>query len=194
MTKKKSTKRNVIEWLIIIVTIGVLYFTGLYSVVIGKMQQAMLLTGLMQPETNIPVNQQQTADYNFSLLGFNNEPLNMEELKGKTVFLNFWASWCPPCRAEMPTIESLYEKMKNKNDLVFVLISVDNDTSKARQFIQENGFSFPVYFMNGYLPKIYSSGTIPSTFVISKQGKIVAKEVGMADYNTDKFINFLRGL
>ncbi len=194
MKKKKSAKRNIIEWLIIIGTIAVLYFTGLYTEVIGKMQQVMLLTGLMQPEINIPVSQQQNADYNFSITSFDNKPLDFETLRGKKVFLNFWASWCPPCRAEMPTIEKLYSKVKNEKDLNFVLVSLDSDTAKAKRFIKEEGFSFPVYFLNGYLPAIYNSGTIPSTFVISPNGKIVSKEIGMADYDTDRFIKFLKGL
>lgn len=191
MSKKRSTKRNIIEWLIILGVIAILYFTGLYTVVIGKMQQTVLLTGLFRPEINIPINEQQTANYNFSLSNFNNELLNFEELKGKTIFLNFWASWCPPCRAEMPTIENLYEKTKNNKGLVFVLVSLDSDTAKARNFIKDEKFTFPVYFLNGYLPSMYNTGTIPSTFVISKEGKVVAKEVGMADYNTAKFIKFL---
>jgi len=194
MSKKKSAKRNIIEWLIILGTIAVLYFTGLYSAVIGKVQEGILLTGIMQPEINIPINEQQNADYNLNLIQFNNTELNLEDLKGKVIFLNFWASWCPPCRAEMPTIQSLYNKMKDRKDLVFVMVSLDNDSAKAKKFIKESSFSFPVYFLNGNFPKIYDSGTIPSTYVISKEGKIVAKEVGMADYNTDKFQNFLNQL
>ena len=192
--QKKSLKRNIIEWGIIIAVMALLYFTGLYSEVIGRVQQAVLLTGIMQPDTNIPINQQQTADYNLGLISFNNTEMNLDDLKGKVIFLNFWASWCPPCRAEMPTIQSLYNKMQNRKEIVFVMVSLDNDTSKAKNFIKERGFNFPVYFSNGYFPKIYDSGTIPSTYVISKEGKIVAKEVGMADYNTHKFQSFLNRL
>ncbi len=194
MSKKKSVKRNIIEWLIILGTIAFLYFTGLYSAVIGKVQEGILLTGIMQPDINIPLNEQQTADYNLNLISFNNAELSLEDLKGKVIFLNFWASWCPPCRAEIPTIQSLYNKMKNRKDLVFIMVSLDNDSSKAKEFIKNSKFDFPVYFVNGYFPKIYDSGTIPSTYVISKEGKIVTKEVGMADYNTRKFQNFLNKL
>jgi thiol-disulfide isomerase/thioredoxin len=189
--QKKSFKRNIMEWGIIIFVMAFLYYTGLYSEVIGGIQRVVLLTGIMQPDINIPVNKQQNADYNLDLISFNNAELSLEELKGKVIFLNFWASWCPPCRAEMPTIQSLYNKMKNRKDLVFVMVSLDNDSSKAKVFIKSSNFDFPVYFLNGYFPKIYDSGTIPSTYVISKDGKIVAKEVGMADYNTSKFIDFL---
>ena len=191
---KKSLKRNLIEWAILIGVIAILYFTGLYSVVIGKVQQAVLLTGFFQPEINIPVNEQQTADYNLSLIGFDDRLVSLNDFRGKTILLNFWASWCPPCRAEMPTIQNLYSKMKNKSDVVFVLVSLDNNLPKAKEFIKDEEFTFPVYYLNSSLPQIYDTGTIPSTFVISKEGKIVARRVGMADYNSKKFIDFLNSM
>ena len=191
---KKSLKRNLIEWAILIGVIAILYFTGLYSVVIGKVQQAVLLTGFFQPEINIPVNEQQTADYNLSLIGFDDRLVSLNDFRGKTILLNFWASWCPPCRAEMPTIQNLYSKMKNKSDVVFVLVSLDNNLPKAKEFIKDEDFTFPVYYLNSSLPQIYDTGTIPSTFVISKEGKIVARRVGMADYNSKKFIDFLNSM
>ncbi|MHB1687074.1 MAG: TlpA family protein disulfide reductase [Ignavibacteriaceae bacterium] len=187
-------KRNLIEWGIIIGVIALLYFTGLYSEVIGKFQQAVLLTGFFQPEINIPLKEQQTADYNLSLVSFDDKLVNLYEFKGKTIFLNFWASWCPPCRAEMPTIQNLYDKMKNKNNVVFVLVSVDNDISKAKKFIKDEGFTFPVFYLNRDLPQIYNTGTIPSTFIISKEGKIAARRVGMADYDSGKFFDFINRL
>ncbi len=192
--KQKSLKRNLIEWGIIIGVIVFLYLTRLYFEVIGKFQQAALLTGLFQPEINIPVNEQQPANFNLSLVSFDNKLVSLNEFKGKTIFLNFWASWCPPCRAEMPTIQSLYEKMKNKNDVVFVLVTLDNDISKARKFVKDENFTFPVFYLNSELPKVYDTGTIPATFVISKEGKIIARRAGMADYDSKKVIEFLNKL
>ncbi len=191
---KKTFKRNLAEWGVMIGVVAILYFTGLYSAVIGKVQQAFLLTGFFQPEINIPVSKQQNADYNLSLIGFDDRLVNLSELQGKTIFLNFWASWCPPCRAEMPTIQSLYNQLQNKSDVVFVLVSLDNNLSKGKEFIKNEGFTFPVFFLNSSLPQVYDTGTIPSTFVISKEGKIIAKRVGMADYDSKKFIRFLNSL
>ncbi len=192
--KQKSFKRNLFEWGIIISIIAVLYYTGLYSVVISRVQQVILLTGIFQPEINIPVDKQQPADFNLSLISTNNNFVNLGHYKGKIIFLNFWASWCPPCRAEMPTIQKLYDKLKNRKDIDFVLVSLDNNYEKGEKFIHEEGFTFPVYYLNSRLPNIYNTETIPSTFVISKEGKIVAKRIGMADYDTKKFYNFLNSL
>lgn len=195
MKKKKSAKRNIIEWLFIIGTIAILYFTGLYTDVIGKVQQLVLMTGVIQPEMNIPANQQQTADFNLTLVSFNkDEIIPLKKFEGKVIFLNFWASWCPPCRAEMPTIQSLYNKVKSNKNVVFVMISLDDDTAKAKNFITEKGYTFPTYFVAGYLPGIYNSGTIPSTYIITKEGKVATKEVGMADYNSSKVISFIKKL
>ncbi len=194
MSKQKSFRRNLIEWGIIISVVAFLYFTGLYTDVIGKVQQLVLVTGIKQPDINIPPEKQENADYNLSLISFNNEIVHMKDYKGKVVFINFWASWCPPCRAEMPTIQDLYNKVKANENIAFFMVTLDEDTAKARQFINQKGYTFPVYFLTGYLPDMYNSGTIPSTYLISKQGKVVVKEIGMADYNTTKFRNFIIGL
>ncbi len=191
---KKSWKRQLIEWGVIIITVAFLYYTGLYTEVLGRIQQVVLATGLLQTEIKIPANEQQAASYDLRLTGFDGNQTSLSDFKGKTIFLNFWASWCPPCRAEMPTIQSIYDKMKNKPDLVFVLVSLDEDTTKAKIFIKKEGFNFPVYFINDYLPQIYDTGTIPSTFIISKEGTIAAKRVGMYDYNTKYFIRFLNAI
>jgi thiol-disulfide isomerase/thioredoxin len=191
---KKSWKRQLIEWGVIIITVAFLYYTGFYTEVLGRIQQVVLATGLLQTEIKIPANEQQAASYDLKLTGFDGKQTSLSDFKGKTIFLNFWASWCPPCRAEMPTIQSIYNKMKNKPDLVFVLVSLDEDTTKAKIFIKKEGFNFPVYFINGYLPQIYDTGTIPSTFIISKEGTIAAKRVGMYDYNTKYFIRFLNAI
>ncbi len=191
MAKKKTLKRNIIEWAVILGAVGFLYFTGLYTEVIGKAQQLVLLTGLIQPEMNIPASEQKDADYNLILLSFNNRITPMSDFKDKVVFINFWASWCPPCRAEMPTIEKLYLKLHDNPNIVFAAVSLDEDTAKAKEFLRNQGYTFPAYFPAGSFPSIYNSGTIPSTYIISRQGKIVAEKIGMADYNTSKVINFI---
>ena len=116
------------------------------------------------------------------------------ELKGKVVFINFWATWCPPCRAEMPSLEKLYGKLKNDNRFVFLFINEDDDQSKAKQYLEKNNFTIPLYYPSGDIPNEIFSGTLPTTIVIDKEGKIVLKHEGMAGYNTDDFITQLKGL
>ena len=190
MKKRKSFKRNLIEWGVILGIAAFLYLTGLYTDVIGGVQRIVLTTGLLKPEI-LSKDEQFDADYNFILKSFNNKEYYFGDLRGKTIFLNLWASWCPPCRAEMPTIQDLYNEVKKDTNIVFVLISLDNDKSKAMQFVKDKNFNLPFYFLADRIPSAFSTNTIPTTFVISPNGKIISKETGMAKYNSDNFRDFL---
>jgi len=119
---------------------------------------------------------------------------NTSMLQGKVVFINFWASWCPPCRAEMPSINDLYKKLQSDTNFVFLSINEDDDKSKANAYLENNDFSFPIFYASGNVPGEIFAGTLPTTIVLSKQGRIVLKHEGLAGYNTDSFIRQLKGL
>ena len=189
MTKRK---REWIEWLVLIAVVAVLYFTGLGTVVMGSLQRVVLAPGLIKPEI-LSEREQVNTSFSFYLKDENGERRSFEEFKGKTVFLNVWATWCPPCIAEMPDIHSLYEEMKG-DSVEFVMISRDADFSQAIEFVIKKGYDFPIYSAVSRLPPELSSRSIPSTFVISPEGYIVAKKIGMAKYNYEGFQNFLREL
>jgi thiol-disulfide isomerase/thioredoxin len=115
-------------------------------------------------------------------------------LKGKVVFINFWASWCPPCRAEMPSILALYQQLKQDDRFVFLFINEDDDSTKAIQYLKNNNYNLPLCYRSGTIPAEMFSGSLPTTLVINKAGKIVLKHEGMAGYDTEKFINQLKEL
>lgn len=115
-------------------------------------------------------------------------------LKGKVVFINFWASWCPPCRAEMPSLNELYKKLKDDNRFVFLFMNEDEDKTKAKQYLQKKKFAIPLYSRIGDVPSEIFSGTLPTTIVVDKQGKVVLNHTGMAGYNSDAFIKQLKDL
>jgi thiol-disulfide isomerase/thioredoxin len=115
-------------------------------------------------------------------------------LKGKVVFINFWASWCPPCRAEMPDLEKLYEKLKDDNRFVFLFMNEDQDRNAGLRYLNENHFSIPFYVRAGDISNEIFSGSLPTTVVLDKEGKIVLKHEGMAKYNSGNFLRQLRQL
>ncbi|REE05570.1 TlpA family protein disulfide reductase [Marinoscillum furvescens] len=186
---KKTYKRELIEWTVLVVVAGGLYLSGLHTEVIGQIQRLVLTTGIMQPDLE---EEHQPAAYDFQLVNAAGRTIHFEEYKGKTVFLNLWATWCPPCVAEMPDIESLFQK-KGK-EVNFVLLSVDKDRQKAINFVERKGYEVPIYFLKSNLPDIYSTRSIPTTFLISPDGKIAVKQQGMAKYDTEAFRSLLDSL
>lgn len=191
MAKKKSMKRELMEWGIFIAIISTLYLTGLHTPILGALQGLILKTGIIQPDTE--ENFQGLADYNFHLEDTEGNVMYFEELKGKTIFVNLWATWCPPCIAEMPDINALYLDLDSK-DVAFVMISLDDNFEKAKSFVNKKGYQFPIYQLKTRLPKIYESPSIPTTYVISPDGNIVMSKKGMAKYNTKDFKAFLLNL
>jgi len=119
---------------------------------------------------------------------------SLSDLKGKVVFINFWATWCPPCIAEMPSIERLYQTFKNNKNVVFIMADMDNDYKKAQAFMDKKSFSLPVYTPASSLPQNIFSGSLPTTIMINKKGEMVFNEKGAGDYGNKKVIEYLEGL
>lgn len=187
--KKSSLRKELIQWGIIFMIGAGLYATGYHTEVIGKVQSVLLYTGILQPDTDASIMHGNRADYNMPLLTLDGERTSLSEFEGKTIFMNLWATWCPPCIAEMPNIQRLYDDIDNEN-IVFVMASLDQDAQKAWDFVERKGFTFPVYSVLAK-PRVYDSSVVPTTYVISPQGDIVMEHQGMAKYDTDDFKQFL---
>jgi thiol-disulfide isomerase/thioredoxin len=188
MAKKKSIKRDIAEWVVFLGIIGVLYITGLHVPVFGFLQGLILKTGIIKP--NLESEAKLPADYDFYLIDTNGKTLSFEQFKNETVFLNFWATWCPPCIAEMPDINNLYKEVSDQN-VQFVMIAMDDDFQKAKDFLKRKNFDFPIYRLASTLPRVYESRAIPTTYVIGSDGLIHVKKSGMAKYNTREFRDIL---
>lgn len=124
----------------------------------------------------------------FTFRNENGEVVSTESLKGKVVFINFWASWCPPCRAEMPSIDELYKQFKNDERYVFVFMNEDEDRQKAINYLKKVGFDMPIMTSASAISQDLYSGTLPTTIVLNKAGELAMKHEGMAKYNSGSFI------
>lgn len=191
---KRTWKREAAEWLIML-SIGLfIYAMGWHTELLGRLQQAVLWTGIIQPETELAESDRQMVSYDMPLISLDGEHTDFSRFKGDVVFLNFWATWCPPCIAEMPNIQALYEQYQENDAIKFVMVSLDEDPEKARQFLKDKGFTFDAYRLGGHLPDIFQSSVVPTTYVITKNGQLATKKQGMANYNTAAFKNFLNTL
>jgi|SRR5699024_474020 len=193
--KKSSLKRTLLEWGGIAAVVGVLYLTGLHTEVIGTLQRALLWTGLFNADTptveTVDGPMLTQAAFNLPLESSRGEQLHLEKYKGKVLFVNVWASWCPPCVAEMPTIETLYENTSDNENIKFLLISLDEEKGNAVEFMEDKDFPMPYYFPVSGMPEVFRSPYIPSTYVISKEGQVIFKREGIADYSTRSFRQWL---
>lgn len=191
----KKVKKEIRDWAIFAGVLLTLYFTGLHTDVAAFAQRIVLATGIANPNIEVDQSEKVPAAYDFTLSNPDGEALNMEDYKGKVIFINFWATWCAPCIAEMPSIQDLYNQYADNPDVKFVMINVENNVNKANRFIKKKDFNFPVFFPNqSLIPKVYESKGIPTTFVINKEGYIAYKKVGMASYDSESFVQFIADL
>lgn len=107
--------------------------------------------------------------------------LKPELLEGEVIFLNFWGTYCPPCIAEMPEIQRIYDEYGDR--VKFILVSGE-DHEKVSLFMDSRNYDLPVYFGGRNMPQALSVNSIPSTFIISRDGKIVTKKTGAADWDS----------
>jgi thiol-disulfide isomerase/thioredoxin len=193
--RKSGFKRFVLEWLGIGAVIALLYVTGLHTEVLGTMQRAMLWTGLFDAErTEIKTSDGpflSEDDYNFSVINAEGQPISFKDLKGKVLFVNVWASWCPPCVAEMPTIETLYSAVSPNENIQFIMLSLDQEREKAVEFMESRKFTLPYHFPASPLPGIFRTPYLPTTYVVSKKGQVIYKKEGIADYSSPEFRDWL---
>ena len=138
---------------------------------------------LVSPSTIEKENRRQLINYDWQLRGMNGHMYNFELAKGRVVFVNFWATWCPPCIAEMPNIQALYEDYKDR--VLFLLVS--NETvGEITPFLDKHNYNFKIYNSVTAYPEMFDVTSIPRTFLIDKEGNVVMDKTGAANWNSDK--------
>ncbi|HDR88989.1 MAG TPA: TlpA family protein disulfide reductase [Bacteroidetes bacterium] len=103
------------------------------------------------------------------------------DLEGEVIFLNFWATWCPPCIAEMPSIQNLYNEYGNR--VKFLLVTREEVTT-VQDFLDKNGYHLPVFFQKYREPDLFESSSIPTTFILSRDGRLLVNKKGAARWDS----------
>ena len=117
----------------------------------------------------------------------------LSHFRGKKLFINIWATWCGPCLAELPHLQTLYDSLRSDPEIAFLFIS-DEPDSTVRSFVLRNNYSLPFYVCDKSRPEIFNTQSYPSTFIANARGEIVYKKLGSAKWNHPSVIEFLRGL
>ncbi|TLS38012.1 redoxin domain-containing protein [Pseudalkalibacillus caeni] len=191
-------KKNIIG----IVVLAALVLYGVYDFTGGNKEDGMIKTEdetkvsdeQSNPEEDSQEASQETAGSgevetgiqegnkapDFQLTTLKGDTLKLSDLEGKKVLLNFWASWCPPCKAEMPHMQDFYTENKEQVEVVAVnLTSAESNKGNVQQFAKDYGLTFPIpYDENGEIGATYQAFTIPTSYWIDSNGLIQKKVVG----------------
>lgn len=164
---------------LLLISVGYKTLSGYYNKKTAVSSSPASSSAVTAEDQNRP-----TAD-DFAVEDINGKTVKLSSFTGKPVVINFWASWCPPCRGEMPDYENLYQKYSKKG-VEFMMINLtdgERETKEtAMKFIKENHYSFPVFFdTTGNASVAYAISAIPDSFFIDKKGKIADLYEGAID-------------
>lgn len=188
--KRALSRKNIINGLFIIVFLIILLVPSAKAL----MMQGLMEIGLFKPDTNQHKAELSTDLSSIRFKDAKGDEVNLGALNGKVVFINFWATWCPPCLAEMPSIHQLYQQFGQDKDVVFLMVDADVNFKKSQAYMDRKKYKMPVYAIASDLPATIFKGTLPTTVVFDKKGRLSYHGQGAADYASNKFVTFIKEL
>jgi len=156
--------------------------------------QGLMSVGFFQPSLEEAPTITNNTSTEIELKDGTGKTIRLSELRGKVVFINFWATWCPPCLAEMPSISRLSEGLKENKNVVFLMVDVDSDYQKSKKFMDNKNFALPVYIPVSSISETLLDGTIPTTLIFDKEGNLVVKHIGAGNFSSKKVKEYLTKL
>lgn len=191
---KLFTISNAFLIIAIVFVAALLFIPGFKANVTGE----LLKIGLFQNNVeelhiSTPLSSGQSSDAIVLRDKYGNH-FSLDSLQGQVIFINLWATWCPPCKAELPSINKLKAHFKDNKKIVFLTIDADGTPDKAARYLTQQNLDLPVYAFESQIPEMLSSDAIPYTIVLDKNGYMVYRHSGAADYSRSKFIDFMETL
>ena len=178
---ERSTFKSTTLFLLIVVMVGIFILLRGKDAFFNPTEQPRIEPGLPAP--------------NFTYPGLDGKKISLTDYRGKVVLLNIWATWCPPCVEEMPSMERLYRKLQGED---FVILTVSIDTSGAKvvvPFMRKYKLTFPALIdYEGTIRELYETTGVPESFIIDKKGILVKKIIGPLDWASPEVYRFFRNL
>ena len=147
-----------------------------------------LKVAVWSPSVEDEEDQNEVTPFEYVVVDLQGNSQNISVGKGKVTFVSYWATWCPPCIAELPGIQDLY---KDYGDKVNFILLTQEEPDKVQRFINKKDYELPIYLPQMQAPEILQENSIPTNYVIDATGKIIIKETGAADWNSKKIRKLL---
>lgn len=178
------------------ILVGVFFFLAFSTSGKGLVIKGLMKIGFFQPTLELPSSVIKHGNPVADILFQNSKgtDIHLDQLRGKVVFINFWATWCPPCIAEMPSIDKLHSSLQDNQHIVFIMVDVDNDLKKSTRFMSSHNLNLEVYKAMSEIPENMLGGSIPTTIILDKTGHIVFSHAGGADYSNAAVLPYLENL
>ncbi len=164
----------------------VVFYLLIISLLIPSSRTMLIRATLFRPkvETTDAAPIMKPQEYNLMLEDLEGNPVNLSDYSDKTIFISFWATWCPPCRAEMPSIQKLYDAYGDKLNIFLI---TTEEKSKVESYLDASGYNLPVYFQKSAAYGIMDIQSYPTSYLISSEGEILVQKKGAADWNSRSF-------
>jgi thiol-disulfide isomerase/thioredoxin len=166
---------------------------AVYKIVVGEGEKAGAPLPVPHPPPASETAVLGTFDYSGAVKALDGTETKMSTFKGKVVFLNFWASWCPPCIVELPNIQRLCGMMAGNANIVFLMVSTE-DKKNIQAFMDQRNYDFPAYIAENRLLNTFRVTAYPATFVLNRSGQIIFKHMGAAKWDDPAFMEYLQDL
>jgi len=184
--KKRKFKISDIIFVVFILLLIIPQTRTPIQVAVNKLKVA-----IWSPRIEDEEDQNQVIPFQYAVIDLKGKTESISVGKGKVTFISYWATWCPPCIAELPGIQDLYKDYRDKVN--FILLTQE-EPEKVQRFIDKRGYELPIYFPQMQAPEVLQENSIPTNYVIDATGKIIIKETGAADWNSKKIRNLLDAL
>lgn len=188
--KRLLNRKNIINGILIVLFLIILLVPSAKAL----MMQGLMEVGLFKPDINQNKTELSTDLSSIKFKDVKGNEVNLGELNGKVVFINFWATWCPPCLAEMPSVHQLYQQFGNDKEVVFLMVDADGNFKKSQAYMDRKKYKMPVFAIASDLSATIFNGTLPTTVVFDKKGRLSYHGQGAADYSSAKFVAFIKEL
>jgi len=181
MTQSRINYRSITIAIVIVLALSVFIALRYKDAFINYLKPAAVVVGRPAPD--------------FTASDMNGRTIRLADYRGKVVILNIWATWCPPCVDEMPSLEKLYRELKDQN-FALLAVSIDSDGIAAvAPFMTRHGLTFPALIdSQAAIQTSYEITGVPETFIIDKKGILVRKVIGPRDWSAPEVLEDIRNL